>query len=101
MIHLTSDLHMFHDRAFIYGPRGFKLVQTMMDYYKQEWLGNVAKQDDIYIVGDFCLGIDYDAIEQLVKSLPGNKHLLIGSSMKTFRICTMFLWMPIITKLSR
>lgn len=79
MIHLTSDLHMFHDRAFIYEPRDFKSVQAMMDYYRQEWLGNVAKQDDIYIVGDFCLGTDYDAIEQLVKSLPGNKHLLIGN----------------------
>ena len=66
---------MFHDRAFIYGPRGFKSVQTMMDYYKQEWLGNVAKQDDIYIVGDFCLGTDYDAIVDNVSKLLTDRNL--------------------------
>ena len=79
MIYVTSDLHLFHDRRFIYKPRGFDSVKDMMNCYINEWKNNITKDDDIYLVGDFCLGSDYDAIESLLNSLPGKIHLLIGN----------------------
>lgn len=79
MIYFTSDLHFFHDRKFIYEPRGFKSEEEMREYYIKEWQRTVTNNDDIYVAGDFCLGTDYDAIANLIKSLPGKIHLIIGN----------------------
>lgn len=79
MIFITSDLHLFHDREFIYKPRGFDSVKDMMNCYINEWKSKVTEDDDIYIVGDFCLGSGYGEIEKLLNSLPGRIHLLIGN----------------------
>lgn len=76
---ITSDLHFFHDREFIYKPRGFDSLQEMHEAYINEWNKRVMPEDDIYIVGDFCLGTDYDSIYELIHTLPGVKHLLIGN----------------------
>lgn len=79
MIFVTSDLHMFHNREFIYRPRGFNSVDEMMNCYINEWKSKVTKSDDIYVVGDLCLGNNYADILRLLNSLPGTLHLLIGN----------------------
>ena len=79
MVFVTSDLHFFHDRKFIYEPRGFSSVEEMNNAYIEEWLSRVTDEDDVYVVGDFCLGNDYDLIDELIDKLPGNIHLLIGN----------------------
>lgn len=79
MVYFISDTHFFHDREFIYKPRGFKSEEEMRLHYINEWQNTVKDNDDVYILGDFCLGTDYDAIQKLIESLPGRIHLIIGN----------------------
>lgn len=79
MMYFTSDLHFGHDRAFIYEPRGFKSVQEMNDTLLKNWNDTVNVDDDIYILGDFFLGTDYDYIRDTLDKLNGRIHLAIGN----------------------
>lgn len=77
--YFTSDLHFFHDREFIYGPRGFSSEEQMREAYIKQWYSIVRKDDDIYVLGDFCAGSDMKKIRDLIISLPGKIHLIIGN----------------------
>lgn len=79
MIYLTSDLHLFHDRKFIYEPRGFASCEEMTNHYIKMWQETVKPEDTVYVVGDFCLGNDFDLIKKVVLSLPGEIVLIIGN----------------------
>lgn len=79
MIYITSDLHFFHDKEFIYKPRGFKSEEEMRLFYIAEWKRLIKKDDDIFVLGDLCLGNDLDRIRDLIESLPGRIHLIIGN----------------------
>ena len=68
-IFFTSDTHFNHDREFIYGPRGFKTVQEMNGTLIKNWNETVGKDDDIYVLGDFFLGTDYDYINEVLDKL--------------------------------
>ena len=79
MMYFTSDLHFGHDRAFIYEPRGFKSVQEMNDTLLKNWNDTVNKDDDIYVLGDFFLGTDYEYIREALDNLNGRIHLVTGN----------------------
>ena len=79
MIYFISDFHFFHDRAFIWKVRGFESEERMRMTYLSKWKQTIHKDDDVYVCGDFCLGQDYDAIKELIDSLPGRIHLIIGN----------------------
>ena len=79
MIYFTSDPHLFHDREFIWKPRGFSSEKEMRESFLNEWMSTVSKEDDVYVIGDFCLGQDKEAIRELVSALPGRIHLIIGN----------------------
>ena len=79
MVYFISDLHFFHDREFIYKSRGFSSEEQMRNAYTSIWKDTVTDTDDVYVCGDFCLGQDYTAIENLIHSLPGKIHLIIGN----------------------
>lgn len=78
-IFFTSDLHFNHDREFIYGPRGFKTVQEMNGALIRNWNETVGKDDDIYVLGDFFLGTDYEYIKEVLNKLNGRIHLVSGN----------------------
>lgn len=79
MIWFTSDLHINHDRDFIYEPRGFSSVKEMNEEEIDRWNMIVDPEDDIYVVGDFCLGSDMEYINEVVSTLKGKIHLLVGN----------------------
>lgn len=79
MIYFISDFHFFHDRAFIWKARGFESEKHMRMTYLSKWKQTIRKDDDVYVCGDFCLGQDYDAIKELIDSLPGKIHLIVGN----------------------
>ena len=56
MIYFTSDLHINHDRGFIYEPRGFKSVGEMNEAIVARWNSIVEPDDTIYLLGDAMLG---------------------------------------------
>lgn len=79
MIYFTSDTHFNHDREFVYGPRGFESIQDMNETLIKNWNETVGPEDDIYVLGDFFLGADYDYINEVLNKLNGHIHLVVGN----------------------
>ena len=77
-IWFTSDLHLGHDREFIYGPRGFASVYEMNNVIISNFNSMVAMNDDVYILGDLTLGPVDEGIK-LIKNLKGNIHIVRGN----------------------
>ena len=82
-IFLTSDLHFNHSRGFIYEPRGFSSVEEMNNATIANYNSVVAPEDDVYILGDLCLGGAGDDVlaenQRLIESLNGRMHIILGN----------------------
>lgn len=77
-IFLTSDLHLCHNREFIYGPRGFTNVEDHDETIVRNWNNVVSSEDDVYILGDLMLNDNENGIK-LLKQLNGRKHIILGN----------------------
>ena len=62
-IYLTSDLHLNHNKEFVYFPRGFKSVYEMNDTIISNWNKTVSGDDDVYLLGDIMLGNSQEGIK--------------------------------------
>lgn len=78
-IFFTSDTHFNHDREFVYSPRGFKTIQEMNGTLVKNWNETVGNDDDIYVLGDFFLGTDFNYIQEVINKLNGRIHLVTGN----------------------
>lgn len=78
MIYFTSDLHLMHDKEFLWAPRGFKSIHEMNDAIVNNFNRIVKWDDDLYILGDIML-CNNDAATQLLKLIPGKKHIILGN----------------------
>lgn len=78
MIYFTSDLHLCHDREFVYKPRGFDSVDEMNGQIVRRWNTVVTEDDDVYVLGDLMLNDDKKAME-LLKTLNGRLHIVLGN----------------------
>lgn len=76
-IFFTSDLHMGHDREFVWKVRGYDSVQAMNLAQVQKWNETIEDDDDIYVLGDLMLG-DPNNIE-FIKQLKGKIHIVLGN----------------------
>lgn len=73
---VTSDLHLNHDKNFIWQARGFNSVQEMNKTIIKNLQELVHAEDELYICGDVILGeIDLD----LLKQIPGRVHVILGN----------------------
>lgn len=54
-IWITSDLHIGHDRDFIYKDRGFETVKQHDDALVENWNKLVEADDVVYILGDVMM----------------------------------------------
>lgn len=81
MIWLTSDLHLFHDRGFIYEPRGFSSVEEMNTAIEENWNDVINDDDEVYVLGDLMVGgkTVNDAGMEIVRRLKGKKHIILGN----------------------
>ena len=79
MIYFIGDTHFCHNKEFIYKPRGFNTVDEMNSAIIHNWNDVIDPMDDVYMLGDFALGTDYDSIECILKQLNGRIHLIIGN----------------------
>lgn len=77
-IWFTSDLHLGHDREFLWGPRGFKSVYEMNEAILENWRNTVGYDDDVYVLGDLMLGNNEEGIK-LIKTLKGKLHIIRGN----------------------
>lgn len=82
-VFLTSDLHFNHDREFVWKVRGFNSVQEMNETIVKNWNSVVGPDDDVYVLGDLCLGggtpFTLLANKWLIESLNGKLHIIRGN----------------------
>lgn len=78
MIYFSSDLHLNHNKSFIYKPRGFDNIFTMNETIIKNFNQIIAYDDDLYLLGDTFLG-DLHAGISLFNQLPGRIHLVWGN----------------------
>lgn len=76
---LISDTHLFHAKILDFQRNMFSTVDEMNNYIVQMWKETVKPEDTIYHLGDFAFGTDFEAIENIVKDLPGKVTLLLGN----------------------
>jgi calcineurin-like phosphoesterase family protein len=77
-IWLTSDLHLGHDREFLWGPRGFESSQEHDETVIRNWNAIVGPEDTVYVLGDLMLG-DNDYGKCCVERLNGHIKLIRGN----------------------
>ena len=75
----TSDLHIGHDKDFIWGARGFNSVEEHDTQILLRWNAAVSPEDNVYILGDLCMGGNEKEWNRIYKNLNGNKFLIIGN----------------------
>ena len=78
MIWFSSDLHLNHDKDFIYKPRGFLNVYDMNNTIIKNFHSVINPGDDLYLLGDNFLG-ELEAGIKLFNQLPGKIHLIYGN----------------------
>lgn len=77
-VFVTSDLHIGHDRGFIYVARGFESITEMNEYIVEQWNRIVSPEDTVYILGDVTLG-DLEAAIPYLQRLCGNITVILGN----------------------
>lgn len=78
MIYLSSDLHLNHNKPFIYEPRGFSSIEEMNQTIIKNFNEIITSEDDLYLLGDNFFGELESGIE-LFKQLSGKIHLVWGN----------------------
>lgn len=78
-IWFTSDLHFNHDKPFIYKDRGFSSIEEHNEALIKNWNERIKNSDEVYLLGDVCMGEDIEANIKLLKRLNGNIHLVTGN----------------------
>lgn len=97
-IYAISDLHLGHDRQFIWGPRGFTSVEEMNEAIISRWNEVVDYEDDVYILGDLCLGSRENI--DLLSKLHGKLHIVLGNHDTSARK-TLYLALPNIVEVEQ
>ena len=74
-IWFTSDLHLMHNKGFLYEPRGFTNEKEMCEALVENWNRVVKSEDTVYNLGDIALS-DVETAVKYLKKLNG-KHMWI------------------------
>ena len=77
-IFITSDLHVNHNKDFIYGVRGFANVTEMNEAIVENWNKVVRPEDTVWNLGDIALSDTEGAIPYL-QALNGTQYWLLGN----------------------
>ena len=73
-----SDLHFGHANVIRHDERPFADVGEMDAAMMERWNAAVGKDDDVYVVGDFCYRSGRTA-DWYLRRLAGRKHLIVGN----------------------
>lgn len=78
MIYFTSDLHLCHNKPFLYEPRGFTNIEDMNAAVVRNWNNIIIDEDEVYVLGDLML-VDNAKATTLFTSLKGKIHIILGN----------------------
>lgn len=79
----TSDHHFGHQNIIDFCGRPFDDVDHMNIEMVRRWTERVQPTDHVWVVGDVAMGKLDDTLE-IVDSLPGYKHLIVGNHDRCF-----------------
>ena len=81
MIWFSADLHLNHNKPFIYETRGFQNIYEMNEKIISNYNEVIQHDDTIYLLGDLCLGgTDYvKDNHKLLSQLKGHIHIIRGN----------------------
>ncbi|MBO8415627.1 MAG: metallophosphoesterase [Proteobacteria bacterium] len=79
MNYFTADPHFGHGNIIKYCNRPFADAAEMDAVLTANWNSRVQPEDDIYILGDFCMSSSPAKAEAYLLSLNGRKHLIRGN----------------------
>ena len=74
-----SDLHVNHAGIIAHGGRPFPTLGRMQEHLITAWRECVGANDWIICVGDLAIGPPSDAVDRMVRSLPGRKLVVAGN----------------------
>lgn len=74
----TSDPHFGHLRICELANRPFATLDEMHNVLTERWNNTVTNDDDVFVVGDICMG-PRDQSLQLLEALNGTIHLTPGN----------------------
>lgn len=77
-IWVSSDLHLGHDREFLYKPRGFSCIEEHNQYVVSAWNQVISPEDTVYILGDLMLNDNARGMYWLAQ-FNGNLKLIRGN----------------------
>lgn len=78
MIYFSSDLHLCHNKEFLYKPRGFDNIEDMNKAIIKNFNKVITANDDLYLLGDIMLN-DNEKGMYYFSQLPGRIHLIFGN----------------------
>lgn len=79
MTYFISDTHFNHKNIIEYCDRPFETVEEMDEYIVNKWNSVVGKDDTVYHLGDFALGMHQDQVKDLLRKLNGEIILIMGN----------------------
>lgn len=80
MRYYISDLHFGHENLNTkMDCRGFESGEAMDRYMIERWNSRVRKNDEVVILGDFCMSKKAPAVEEILRQLAGKKYLIVGN----------------------
>lgn len=79
MDYFTSDLHIGHDKDFIWKPRGFSSVEEHDTEILKRWNSIITPEDTVYILGDLCMSGNEKEWNRVYKVLNGEKIVIWGN----------------------
>lgn len=74
----TADLHLCHNKEFLYQPRGFSSVEEMNEAIVERWNAVVKSEDIVYLLGDTMLNDNTCGLKYF-KRLNGQIFLIYGN----------------------
>ena len=78
-IFICSDFHFYHNKDFLYEPRGFSSIEEANEEMIKRYNEIVSEEDIVYILGDLGLNATGHEICELVAKLKGHKYLALGN----------------------
>ena len=80
MRYYIADLHFCHSNLNHHMDcRGFASGDDMNEYMIKQWNSRVRKNDEVVILGDFCLSTDISEVNSIIERLIGKKYLIVGN----------------------
>lgn len=79
MIYFTSDLHIGHNKEFIWKVRGFSSIEEHDTAILKRWNNIITNSDTVFILGDLCMSGNEKEWDRIYKVLNGKKIVILGN----------------------